>query len=85
MRKIVKGNEPDNFLNLGYGNKALINKRKQLVDALIFGCGASPDDLQLLDDELLEIIMEELSQPQEGKLDAFAPILQNILCQLLQK
>jgi len=74
-----------NLLNLGDGNKALINKRKQLVDALIFGCGASPDDLQLLDDEPLKIIMEELSQPQDGQLLAFAPILQNILCQLLQK
>jgi len=72
-----------NLLNLGDGNKALINKRKQLVDALIFGCGSSPDVIQLLEDELLEIIMEEINQPKDGKLEAFAPILQNILRQLI--
>ena len=72
------------ILNLGNGNKALINKRKQLVDALIYQWD-SPENLQLLDDDLLKIMMEELSQAKDGKFDAFAPILQNILRQFLKK
>jgi len=73
------------ILNLGNGNKALINKRKQLLDALIFMHSESPEELQLLDDELLQILMEEINQPQDGQLSAFAPILQNILRQFLKK
>jgi len=73
------------ILNLGNDNKALINKRKQLVDALIFMHGEYPEELQLLDDDLLQILMEEINQPQDGQLSDFAPILQNILCQLLKK
>jgi len=76
--------ESINILNLGDGNKGLINKRKQLVETLIYQWD-SPENLQLLDDESLEIIMEELNQPQDGKLAAFAPVLQNILRQLLKK
>jgi hypothetical protein len=68
---------------LGDGNKALINKRKQLVDALIYQWD-SPNNLRLLDDDLLKMIMDELSQAQDGKLEAFAPILQNILREFLQ-
>ncbi|MDM8568744.1 retron system putative HNH endonuclease [Thiotrichales bacterium HSG1] len=33
-----------NILNLGDGNKALINKRKQLVDALIYRYGERPEN-----------------------------------------
>jgi len=69
---------------LGDGNKALINKRKQLVETLIYQWD-SPENLRLLDDDLLKMIMDELSQPQDGKLDAFAPILQNILRQFIHK
>ncbi len=72
------------ILNLGKGNKALINKRKQLVDALIFMHGEYPEELQLLDDDLLQILMEEINQPQDGQFPDFAPILQNILRQFLK-
>jgi len=48
----------------------LIYTRKQLVYELIFTHGAFPEELQLLDDDLLQILMEEISQ-----LEAFAPIL----------
>jgi len=72
------------ILNLGDGNKALIETRKQLLYELIFTHGEHPEELQLLDDDLLQILMEEINQPQDGQLLAFAPILQNILRQLLK-
>lgn len=80
----TRATETINLLNLGDGNKALTNKRKQLVETLIFNWD-SPENFRLLDDESLEIIMEELSQPQDGQLPAFAPILQNILRQFLNQ
>jgi hypothetical protein len=46
--------------------------------------GVRPEELQLLDDDLLQILMEEINQPQDGQLSDFAPILQNILRQLLK-
>jgi len=52
---------------------------------LIFMHGECPEELQLLDDDLLQILMEEINQPQDGQLSDFAPILQNILRQLLNK
>lgn len=74
--------ESIDILNLGEGNKALIYTRKQLLETLIYQWD-SPENFRLLDDELLEIIMEELSQPQDGQLPPFAPILQNILRQFI--
>jgi len=72
------------ILNLGDGNKALIYTRQQLLETLIYQWDYL-ENIKLLDDESLEIIMEELSEPQDGELSAFAPILQNILRQFLKK
>ncbi len=72
-------------LNLGDDNNALINKRKTMVEALIYTHGEYPEELELLDNDLLQILIEEINQPKDGKLDAFAPILQNILSHLLQQ
>lgn len=69
----VKGLTPratDTIDILNLDNKELIYTRKQLVYELIFTHGAFPEELQLLDDDLLQILMEEISQ-----LEAFAPIL----------
>jgi len=84
----VKGITPratDAIGILNLGNKELIYTRKQLLYELIFTHGEHPEELQLLDDDLLQILMEEINQPQDGQLSAFAPILQNILRQLLNK
>ena len=71
-------------LNLGdseRNNKALIEKRKQLVDSLIWEkYGQNPDQLQLEDDvEVIRMLIDELSQPQNGRLEPFAPVLINVL------
>lgn len=82
----VKGLTPratDTIDILNLDNKELIYTRKQLLYELIFTHGEHPEELQLLDDDLLQILMEEISQAEDGQLEAFAPILENILRQLL--
>ncbi|SEI71346.1 TIGR02646 family protein [Allopseudospirillum japonicum] len=71
-------------LNLGdteKNNKALIEMRKQLIDSLIWEkYGDDPANLELEDDkELLNLLIDDLLTPEEGKLAPFAPVLVNIL------
>lgn len=72
-------------LNLGdteENNKALIEKRKQLVDALIWQNYrvSSPAELLIEDDcEFIQMFLDELGTPNEGRLEQFAPALVNIL------
>lgn len=83
-----RARETIRVLNLGdteQNNKALVAKRKQLVDILIW-THYGPNQQQLLqeeDHELLQMLIAELSQPQQGKLEPFAPVLVNILRSLL--
>lgn len=76
-------------LNLGDRNKpnlALIEKRRQLVNALLWEHGINPDQglmQDLEDDEFLydfyEEILHDLQKPQGEKLDAFAPVAVSII------
>jgi uncharacterized protein (TIGR02646 family) len=73
-------------LNLGdqeKNNRALIGKRKQLSDALLWKKEINPDE-GLEDEELLKMLIDELVQPQEGQLEPFAPVVINILKGWLQ-
>jgi uncharacterized protein (TIGR02646 family) len=73
-------------LNLGNheeNNRALIEKRKQLVSALLLANYINPSD-GLEDEELLLLLIGELAQPQQGKLEPFAPVVINILRSWLQ-
>lgn len=70
-------------LNLGdheRNNKKLIEKRKQLSHHLLFVNGVLPDE-GLEDEELLQILIADLSQPINGRLEAFSPVVINILRQ----
>ena len=74
-------------LNLGdteKNNKALIDKRKQLSQVLLWTNGINPDD-GLDDDELIKMAINDINQPQSGKLDAFTPVVTNILRGWLRK
>lgn len=74
-------------LNLGdheRHNLKLIQKRKRLVQALLFQQGLS-SDLGLEDRELLALLQQDLQQHKKGKLQAFAPVLVNILKHWLAK
>ncbi len=68
-------------LNLGDSaqqNRALIEKRKQLIEALLWKNYINPDD-GLDDDALILLVIDNISQPVSGKLESFAPVLANIL------
>jgi hypothetical protein len=68
-------------LNLGdqeKNNRALIEKRKQLAAALLWTNGIDPTE-GLEDEQLLKILIDDLADPQNGQLDAFAPVIINIL------
>jgi uncharacterized protein (TIGR02646 family) len=73
-------------LNLGShekNNRALIEKRKQLSNALLWTNSINPDE-GLEDEELLEMLIDELAQPQRERLESFAPVVINILRSWLQ-
>lgn len=71
-------------LNLGDKNKALLEARKQMVAALIYQHGETPEELSLLDEELLVILAKEITLECHGKMSPFAPILKNILNHLIR-
>lgn len=65
---------------LGLNTKKMTAIRKQLINSLIYTIGTGPDEIELLDDELLELLIQELSTPSaENKLEAFSPVLIRIL------
>lgn len=68
-------------LNLGdteKNNRALIEKRKQLSHALLIINGID-SDLGLEDEDLLEMVIDDLQNPVDGRLSSFAPVVVNIL------
>ncbi|HSF75435.1 MAG TPA: retron system putative HNH endonuclease [Microcoleus sp.] len=73
-------------LNLGddeKNNRSLIEKRKQLSNALLWTNGIDPNE-GLEDEELLEMLISDLSQPQQGNMEPFTPVVINILRSWLQ-
>lgn len=68
-------------LNLGdkeCNNKSLIEKRRQLSHSLLLINGVDPSE-GLDDDELIQIVIEDLGTPKNGRLETFAPVIINIL------
>ena len=71
-------------LNLGdteQHNKSLIEKRKQLIHSLLLINGI---DEGVEDNELIEMVIDGISQPINGKLEAFAPVTVNVLKQWIE-
>lgn len=71
-----RAKEMIDILNLGDKNIALIEYRKKLIDSLLQKSGVE-DDTE--DDELLELLIEYLQKPKDGKLQPYAPVVVNIL------
>ena len=67
-------------LHLGNDNKSLVEQRRQFVQALLLGDGIDPDDV-IDDSDLIQMVIDDLAQPKNGKLEAFAPIAINVLRQ----
>lgn len=78
-----RANVTIHVLNLGDHekyNRALIEKRKQLSNALLWKNDINPDE-GLEDKELLEKLIADLSQPQQdqAQMEPFTPVVINIL------
>ncbi|SLM61200.1 MULTISPECIES: HNH endonuclease family protein [Dickeya] len=76
-----RAQEAIKVLNLGEHetqNKKLIEIRKQAIHCLLLANGIAPND-GLEDDDLLAEIINDLSTPQNGRLEPYAPVLVNIL------
>lgn len=77
----LRAQETIRVLNLGdneLNNKSLIEKRKQLSHSLMWSNGIDPAE-GLEDEELLLSVIDDLMTPKDDKLDAFAPVVANIL------
>ncbi|MFJ2479155.1 TIGR02646 family protein [Pseudomonas sp. NPDC087598] len=82
--KTDRATESIKTLNLGdteESNRGLIEKRKRMVDDLIFTGGLRPDGLE--DEDLLSILLEDMLTPQRGQLQPFSPVLVNVIRQIL--
>ncbi|MFD2943320.1 hypothetical protein [Flavobacterium notoginsengisoli] len=65
---------------LGLDTEKLTAVRKDLVNSLIYTIGENPADIGLLDNELLGLLIEDLSTPSaQNRLEAFSPVLVRIL------
>lgn len=70
-------------LNLGdrrEKNRALFNKRRDIINALLFNSRLDGSDLTLENTDLMKILEEELQQSDgNGQLKPFSPILINVI------
>ncbi|MDQ6961233.1 MAG: retron system putative HNH endonuclease [Mariprofundaceae bacterium] len=65
---------------LNLNSKRLINCREQAVDALLYGGGSNPEEIELLEDELIEILLEDFKEVGKDHLLApYSPVLVSIL------
>lgn len=61
-------------------NKGLKESRKRAIDAILYAQGVPPDDLPLLEDDvIINLVIEDLKQPKENLLEPFSPVLINVL------
>lgn len=76
-----RANATIKILNLGdseRNNRALVEKRKQLADAILWKNLINPEE-GLDDEKLYHDYIQIISTPENGKLDSFAPVVVNIL------
>lgn len=77
----TRAQEAIRVLNLGdseKNNKSLVEKRRQFSHILLWVNGINPVE-GLEDDDLLQLVIDDLLVPKDGKLEPFAPVVINIL------
>lgn len=80
-----RARETIRVLNLGdteHNNRSWVETRKQLISTLLMANGVDAGD-GLEDKELIEIVLTDIQQPTNGKLEPYAPVVVNILQQWL--
>lgn len=84
--KTARAKEAIETLNLGHteeSNRALIGRRRTLVEALIYKVGVQPGELPEIEDkEILDLLLDDLLLPKAQKLEPFSPVLVNIIRQM---
>lgn len=69
---------------LNLRDKGLVNKRKNLIDIILFQYVDDLSNLVLEDSEYLEMVMNEIMKPDvDNKIEAFTPVIVNVLRQFL--
>ncbi len=70
----------ETIIVLNLDSKNLRSCRKQAMDALLYSSGSCPEEIELLEDELIDIILEDLKEVGEDNLLApYSPVLANAL------
>jgi len=69
-------------LNLGdtrKRNRRLVEIRKCIIFSLLFQHGTQPEELQMLDADLIGLLIDEFESPDSGKLEAYSPVIVSVL------
>lgn len=82
-----RAKETIKVLNLGdeqVNNRFLIDQRKQYIEMYILHeQGIEPDELKLESDDILEMMLDELTTLNNGNLAAYSPVISSIIQRLL--
>jgi uncharacterized protein (TIGR02646 family) len=76
-----RANEMIRVLNLGdseISNKALVEKRRSLVQVILLKHGVGHGE-EIEDDDIVQMLIADISTPHNGKLDSFAPVAVNAI------
>lgn len=69
-------------LNLGdtrKRNRRLVEIRKCIIFDLLFQHGTQPEELQMLDADLIGLLIDEFENPDNGKLEPYSPVIVSVL------
>lgn len=83
----ARATETIRVLNLGdseSANKGLVEKRRRLCEALLWKNGVNPFE-GLDDEELIESVVADLLKPHDDRLEAFSPVLANMMNEWLKR
>lgn len=76
-----RAREAIRVLNLGdseTSNKGLVEKRRHLCNALLWKNGVNPSE-GLDDEELIKLVVADLQNPHDDRLEAFSPVLASMM------
>jgi uncharacterized protein (TIGR02646 family) len=64
---------------LGLNSNAIREERKQMIANLLFP--DTPDGVNFLEDDLIAVLIDDFQHPTDGQLQAYSPVLVNVLRQ----
>jgi len=59
--------------------RRLVEIRKCIIFSLLFQHGAHPEELQILDADLIGLLIGEFENPDNGQLEAYSPVIVSVL------